>query len=120
MNPLVIKELLTSKTSLYLIIIMVLSLSHIYMYKKGFNEHKKQSDIENTIKLNDLLIEQNKKQSQAIKNALETANKDKDIEIKWKEKKVYIDKIVEKTIYKDCVMPIEDIKVFSEAWDSIK
>ena len=120
----IIKGFLTSKLGLYIIsIILILAgcfLGYKYIFNQGYNKAKEEASIEYTKQLNEALIIQSTKQQEAIKKAVETANKDKDIEIKWKEKKVFIDKIVEKTIYKECEMPIEDRKVFTEAWDSIK
>lgn len=119
-----IKGFLTSKLGLYIIsIVLILAgcfFGYKYIFNQGYNKAKEEASIEYTKQLNEALIIQSTKQQEAIKKAVETANKDKDIEVKWKEKKVFIDKIVEKTIYKECEMPIEDRKVFTEAWDSIK
>lgn len=119
-----LKTLATSKLGQYLIgavaIILVFTFIFKSIYSKGYNTAKKEDEIAYMQQLNEALKSQVVKQQEAIKNAVEVAKKEKDIEVKWKEKKVYVDRMVEKTVYKECVMPEEDKKTFNEAWDSIK
>lgn len=113
-----------SKAIQYLIGLVVILLAlfciYNYIFHLGYSKAKEEDKTEYIKQLNDALQIQATKQQEAIKKAVETANKEKDIEIKWKEKKIYIDKIIEKPIYKDCKMPDEDKKVFDSAWENIK
>lgn len=102
------------------VVLLALFCAYKYIFNLGYSEAKEEDKIEYIKQLNEALKTQSIKQQEAIKKAVETANKEKDIEIKWKEKKVYIDKIIEKPIYKDCKMQDEDKKAFDEAWDNIK
>lgn len=104
----------------FIVVISALFFTYKYIFNLGYNEAKDEAKIEYIKQLNDVLQKQAIKQEEAIKKATETAAKEKDIEIKWKEKKVYIDKIIEKPIYKDCKMQEEDKKAFDSAWDEIK
>lgn len=106
-----------------LVIILIIGLFY-YTYNKGYNNgannEKAIIQKEHNEALAKLLSEAEIKKQEAVKQALATTKKEKEIVIKWKEKIVEVEKIINNDNMKNCKMPENDFKQFNEILDNIK
>lgn len=91
-----------------------------FIYQKGYNngvEKQKLIQFEN-----EELIKKHYQdlQKKAVEEALKNVKVEKEIVIKWKEKKVEVEKIINKIEYQNCKLNDEDFNVYLKNLEEIK
>lgn len=102
-----------------LVLIGLFTMYH-YIYNKGFNDAKNEDRNQYNEQLTIALNKQKQLFDKEVEKAKAVQSSEEKIKIKYRDRIKTVDKIVEKTIYKECVMPEQDFNQIKETLESIK
>lgn len=124
MNPLLIINFLKSRVGLFLIGSVLVSIGlftmYHYIYNKGFNDAKNEDRNQYNEQLTIALNKQKQLFDKEVEKAKAVQSSEEKIKIEYRDRIKTVDKIVEKTIYKECVMPEQDFNQIKKTLESIK
>ena len=117
-----ILSFIKSKLGIRILLLLALSIAlftgYKYIFNKGVNYQKGIYQTEYVEKLNKILEEHKIAQDKAYIQGFELASKEQKIEYKYIERKVEVEKIVEK--YKDCKMTDTDFNLYLKELRDLK
>lgn len=120
MNPLVIKNILASKTFKYLASAVAISLAMLFIYKHIYNNGYEAAKKEYQDELIQELAKQKKTYEIVVAKAELAVKQEEKIKTVYKDRIVTIEKIVEKPIYLEPVLSNEDYEEFRKAQGDVK
>jgi hypothetical protein len=113
-----IKSDLGKKIIIAALIILSLISAYYYIFNKGRDYQKDIYQAEYIETMNKIMIEHKKAQEIAYKKGLDMASKEEKIVIKYVDRKVQVEKIVEK--YKECKMSDTDFNLYLKELRDLK